>query len=115
MADLNCYCPICHGKVLFHDATNPTDKRTGAPLIPDKLYCPHCEMLVAPEVVPAPAGAEFESAHPEIDAAAENRDRSRQGGSNAGGSQRGDLSDQGGSQWRVDSAEGERNTWSDKD
>ncbi|HEX4074758.1 MAG TPA: hypothetical protein VHX49_05110 [Candidatus Acidoferrales bacterium] len=115
MADLNCYCPICHGKVLFHDATNPTAKLTGAPLIPNKLYCPHCEMLVAPEVVPADAGAEFESAHHEIDAATENRGRSRQSGSNAGGSQRGDLSDQGGSQWRVDPTEGERNTWSDKD
>jgi rubredoxin len=115
MPDLNCYCPICHGKVLFHDETTSTDKSTGQPLIPDKLYCPHCEMLVAPEVVPVAAGADFEAAHSKIDAATENRGRSRQGGSNGGGSQRGDLSDQGGSQWRVDPMEGERNTWSDKD
>jgi len=114
MPDLTCYCPICHGKVLFHDETSAIDKRTGAPLIPDKLYCPHCEMLVAPEVVLAGGEESFESSHPEIDPAAENRGRSRQGGSNAGGSQRGDLSDQGGTQWRVDPDEGERNTWSDK-
>ena len=115
MSDLNCYCPICHGKVLFHDATNSTEKRTGAPRIPDKLYCPHCEMLVVPEVAPAAAAAHFEAAHPEVDVSTENRGRSRQGGSNAGGSQRGDLSDEGGSQWRVDPVESERNTWSDKD
>jgi len=113
MADVTCYCPICHHKVLFHDATLATDERTGEPLIPDKLYCPHCEMLVEPEVVPS--GAEPEFAERAGDAGTENRGRSREAGSNAGGSQRGDMSDQGATQWRQDPTEGERNTWSDKD
>jgi rubredoxin len=111
MADSNCYCPICHGKVLFHDVMAPRDPHSGELLIPDKLYCPHCEMLVEPEVVPV--GGEADLAHPA--APAENRGRLRVGGSNAGGSQRGDLSDEGATQWRQDPTEGERNSWSDKD
>ena len=113
MPDVTCYCPICHHKVLFHDATQATDERTGEPLIPDKLYCPHCEMLVEPEVVAAGVGPEL--APRGGDASAENRGRTREAGSNAGGSQRGDLSDQGATQWRQDPTEAERNTWSDKD
>ena len=113
MADLNCYCPICHGKVLFHDVMAPRDSRTGELLIPDKLYCPHCEMLVEPKVVLA--GAEGDAAHQAMEAASENHGRSRVAGSNAGGSQRGDLSDEGATQWRDDPTEGERNSWSDKD
>jgi rubredoxin len=54
MADSNCYCPICHGKVLFHDVMAPRDPHSGELLIPDKLYCPHCEMLVKPDVVSHP-------------------------------------------------------------
>ena len=49
------------------------------------------------------------------DARSENQGRSREGGTNAGGSQRGDLSDQGATQWRQDPSEVERNTWRDKD
>ncbi|HTW23117.1 MAG TPA: hypothetical protein VMD78_05930 [Candidatus Baltobacteraceae bacterium] len=113
MADVICYCPICRHKVLFHDETPSTNRRADAPLIPDKLYCPHCEMLVEPEVVAA--GTEDELARGAGDAASESRGRTRVAGSNAGGSQRGDLSDEGATQWRQDPTEGERNTWSDKD
>jgi rubredoxin len=113
MSDLICYCPICRGKVLFHDVTISTDKSSGQPLIPDKLYCPHCEMLVEPEVVSA--ATQFEADFRTGDAAADYGGRNRQSGSNAGGSQRGDLSDEGGTQWRQDPNEAERNTWSDKD
>jgi hypothetical protein len=51
-------------------------------------------------------------AHP-VDAP-ENDGRPRAAGSNAGGSQRGDMSDQGATQWRKDPSETERNTWRDK-
>jgi hypothetical protein len=40
--------------------------------------------------------------------------RTRESGSNAGGSQSGDDSDQGASQWRRDPKEAERNSWQDK-
>jgi hypothetical protein len=104
-------CPICHGKVLFEDVVDPQQQEPEA-VVTDKLYCPHCEMLVEPEV-------RSESAEPAAvlarDAGTENRGRSREGGSNAGGSQSGDLSDQGASQWRRDPLEGERNSWHDKD
>ena len=49
-----------------------------------------------------------------IDAEFGDRGRSREDGSNAGGSQRGDNSDQGASQWRRDPKEAERNSWKDK-
>jgi hypothetical protein len=48
------------------------------------------------------------------DAATENRGRNRESGTNAGGSQRGDLSDEGASQWRVDPQDDLRNSWDDK-
>jgi hypothetical protein len=88
------YCPICKCRVLGESS---------GPAQPETLYCPSCEMLVAPVFGPAPAS----SAH-------DHGGRSRTGGSNAGGSQRGDLSDQGASQWRRDPTEGERNTWNDR-
>jgi hypothetical protein len=43
------------------------------------------------------------------------QERKRESGSNAGGSQRGDDSDEGASQWRRDPKEGERDSWQDKD
>jgi len=41
--------------------------------------------------------------------------RSRESGSNDGGSQRADDSGHGASSWRTDTKEGDRNTWEDKD
>jgi hypothetical protein len=105
MDDVIYVCPICQGKVLFEDMI---DRRGQGPLLADKLYCPHCEMLVEPVI---------HSGAMEIgtrDAGSENRGRSREGGSNAGGSQSGDMADQGASQWRRDPLEGERNSWRDK-
>jgi hypothetical protein len=109
--DLLYICPICRGKLLFKDvAKEVTDPPRGLPG-PEKLYCPHCEMLVEPLVGTREelAGTNF----PE--ASAENRGRTREAGTNAGGSQRGDLSDQGATQWNRDPREGERNSWKDKD
>ena len=106
------YCPICHGRVLAEDVADTHASDPGQSLIASKLYCPHCEMLVEPVLHSASEGP----AAPvrTSDAAAENRGRSAAAGSNAGGSQRGDLSDQGATQWRTDPAETERNTWQDK-
>lgn len=59
-------------------------------------------MLVEPVFGPAPPAQDYPG-------------RSRTAGWNAGGSQRGDLSDEGASQWRRDPKEAERNTWQDKD
>jgi hypothetical protein len=108
-------CPICHGHVLVEDMATPP----GA-LPPDsqnlqKVYCPHCEMLVEPAITSAEEAKEAQGEGTERrTAATENRGRSRIGGSNAGGSQRGDLSDEGATQWRTDPLEVERNTWQDK-
>lgn len=105
-------CPICHGNVLFEDVSNPRAARTREALTTQTLYCPHCEMLVEPIVTSAEQREKEGIAG--RDAGTENRGRSRPGGSNAGGSQRGDLSDEGATQWRSDPEEVERNTWKDK-
>lgn len=113
MEKLIYYCPICRGKVLVEDTITPRPERVGESGQPSKVYCPHCEMLVVPLAASAAAG-EAAGNMRGTDAAVE-RGRSRAGGSNAGGSQRGDLSDQGATQWRPDPQEAERNTWQDKD
>lgn len=104
-------CSVCHGHVRSEDLALPPGLPESLP--GQKLYCPHCEMLVEPEIETEAAKLqEGHAAHG--DAAAENRGRDRQSGSNAGGSQRGDLSDEGATQWRVDPQEDLRNTWQDK-
>jgi len=89
-------CPIRRGNVLFEDMSNPRAERTLDALMTQKLYCPHCEMLVEP-VVMTEEQREKEGIAGR-DAGTENRGRSRTAGSNAGGSQRGDLSDEGATQ-----------------
>jgi len=83
-------CPIGHGQVPTEGAIDP---RPGEPGAPATVYCPHCEMLVMP-LAASSAAAESSGNIRTSDAESENRGRSRQGGTNAGGSQRGDLSDQ---------------------
>ena len=95
--------------MLFEDAAKQIQSGSGEPLATDEMYCPHCEMLV--NAVPAPDVVGVRR----TDAGEETRGRVQEGGSNAGGSQRGDSSDEGASQWRRDPAETERNTWADKD
>lgn len=103
------YCPNCRGHVLAADSqigNLPVQRLPG-----HDYYCPSCEMFV--NAVSGPGSDEKNPAmHPED--APLNEGRSRTGGTNAGGSQRGDLSDQGATQWRRDPSETERNTWSDK-
>jgi hypothetical protein len=112
MEDATYSCPICHGHVLIEDLATPPGGNPPDSLVNRKLYCPHCEMVVEP------ASETAEQRRDEgvdmRDAATENRGRSREGGTNAGGSQRGDLSDEGATQWRVDPEEELRNTWEDK-
>ena len=102
-------CPICKGKVLFEDAAKQSERGSRESLATDQMYCPHCEMLV--NAVPSPGAVGVRR----TDAGDENLGRSAEGGTNAGGSQRGDASDEGASQWRKDPSETERNTWADKD
>lgn len=105
------WCPVCHGPVLSKDLATPPG---AVPEFPagQKLYCAHCEMLVEPEIKHE---AKLDEGDPAgRDAATENRGRDRPSGSNAGGSQRGDLSDEGATQWRADPRENLRNTWKDK-
>jgi len=108
------YCPICRGKVLVEETIDPRPEPVSGPGAPAKVYCPHCEMLVEPLTASA-AAREAAGNIRRTDAGIENRGRSREGGTNAGGSQRGDLSDQGATEWRPDPHEVERNTWQDKD
>jgi len=103
MQDVAYHCSICKGIVLS-TMMEPRYVTEALRVTPgENLYCPSCEMLVEPIL----SFASLSSVHDHLG-------RSRIGGSNAGGSQRGDLSDQGASQWRQDPEEGERNTWQDK-
>jgi hypothetical protein len=99
-------CPICKKELSdAGTATSGPSELTGSMPV-GTIYCASCEMLVAP----------FVSSAPRVRVnASDNQGRIRSGGSNAGGSQRGDSSDQGASQWRTDPREAERNTWKDKD
>lgn len=111
MPSIIAHCPMCHGRLLTRDA------RIGG-LKPQRLpggtcYCPTCEMFVEPEEGAAGMDETLAAINP--DTTPEDRGRPRASGTNAGGSQRGDLSDQGASQWRRDPRETENNTWKDKD
>lgn len=108
MEDIICYCPICQTEVLFEDLKVLDAARSSRPLTSETLYCPHCEMLVEPVVALVDTiGQSSPAYHDNVPA---DRGRLRSAGSNAGGSQRGDLSDEGASQWRTDPREAERNT-----
>jgi uncharacterized protein YbaR (Trm112 family) len=97
-------CPLCKRQLSDGATTTPGPRELAGSMPIEKLYCASCEMLVAPLANSAPRVSVN---------ASDNRGRS--GVSNAGGSQRGDSSDHGASQWRTDPREAERNTWQDKD
>jgi hypothetical protein len=105
-------CPICHGHLVLEELTTPPGAPQPEMLLERKVCCPHCEMAVEPAAVTA--GQSHNEGVDQRDAATANRGRSREGGTNAGGSQRGDLSDEGATQWRVDPDESLRNSWDDK-
>jgi hypothetical protein len=105
------YCPMCHGRLLTADA--PIGDLKVQRLAGETYYCPSCEMFVEPAESHGTSGETLSSIDPDI--TPEDRGRPRAAGSNAGGSQRGDLSDQGATQWRRDARDTERNTWKDKD
>jgi hypothetical protein len=112
MEDIICYCPNCQGQLLFEDLKGPDPTSPVPALAAEKLYCPRCEMLVAPVIANVDSLGKGDPAYRD-DSPAE-RGRSTAAGSNAGGTQRGDLSDEGATQWRTDPAEAERNTWRPK-
>jgi hypothetical protein len=112
MDDFVCYCPQCGGQVLFEAVKSPESGDVPTHLVADELYCPHCEMLVKPVIAPVDGLGDSDPAFRGDDPA--NPGRTSTGGSNAGGSQRGDLSDEGASQWRRDRQDAENNTWRDK-
>lgn len=93
-------CPLCKKELAD---PGPGGVAESTPM--ETLYCASCEMLIVPVASSAP--------HVTVNAS-DSRGRIRSGGSNAGGSQRGDSSDDGASQWRTDPREVERNTWQDK-
>jgi hypothetical protein len=98
-------CPLCKKELGDNGIATPRlGERAGSMPI-ETLYCASCEMLVAPLASSAPRVSVN---------ASDNRGRIRSSGSNAGGSQRGDESDHGASQWRTDPREAERNTWQNK-
>jgi uncharacterized protein YbaR (Trm112 family) len=99
-------CPICKRQLSDGGSTTPGPRELAGSVPIETLYCASCEMLVAP----------LASSVPRVSVnASDNHGRIRSGVSNAGGSQRGDASDHGASQWRTDPREAERNTWQDKD
>ncbi|HEY6467374.1 MAG TPA: hypothetical protein VIY69_15350 [Candidatus Acidoferrales bacterium] len=105
------HCPMCHGRLLTADA--PIGDLKPQRIAGETYYCPTCEMFVEPEE--GAVGIEETLATIDPDITPEDRGRPRASGTNAGGSQRGDDSDEGASQWRRDPQETERNTWKDKD
>jgi uncharacterized Zn finger protein (UPF0148 family) len=110
MEEVVMYCPNCHRRVLAADSSM---KGYPAHQVPTDgtFFCPSCEMFV--QAVEGPDSSDTDPAAHAIDVPSD-AGRARAAGSNAGGSQRGDLSDQGATQWRKDPGESERNTWSDK-
>lgn len=112
MEDIICYCPICQTEVLFEDLKVLDAAHASRPLASETLYCPHCEMLVEPVVALVDTIGHADPAYHD-DVPAE-PGRARSAAANAGGSQRGDASDEGASQWRTDPREAERNTWQPK-
>jgi hypothetical protein len=60
--DVICYCPICQNQVLFEDSKLVDADYLTQPVIAEKLYCPHCEILVEPVV----ARVVLLHAHPEF-------------------------------------------------
>lgn len=105
------HCPMCHGRLLTADA--PIGDLPEQRVPGQNFYCPSCEMFIEPAESPADENEKLEDINPDV--APRNPGRTRLSGSNAGGSQRGDLSDQGATQWLRDPQETERNTWKDKD
>jgi hypothetical protein len=112
MEEVVLYCPMCHGRLLAADTPAPGHPPHRLP--GETFFCPSCEMFVEPERGADTASTTDPAAHP-IDAPPSDRGRARAAGSNAGGSQRGDSSDEGATQWRKDPIDDERNTWQDKD
>jgi hypothetical protein len=109
MENAVCYCPICSGHVLGLESW---PQKSSSDTAVGKLYCPHCEMLV--EAATAPVDVIDPERPPVFTVAPQYAGRSGIDGSNAGGSQRGDLSDQGSTQWRTDPGTSERNSWRPK-
>jgi len=104
-------CSMCQGPLL--STVTPAGGRPTQRLEAERFYCPSCEMFVEPASNTPGVLSHAESADPQREP--ENPGRARTMGTNAGGSQRGDLSDEGASLWRKDPRDGERNTWEDKD
>jgi hypothetical protein len=100
--DIVCSCPICQGQLLFEGLKTENAAYTTAPLAAEKLYCPHCEMLVVPVIAKVDSLGKGDPAY--HDAPPDNSERTMAAGASAGGSQHGDLSDEGGTQWRKDPA-----------
>ena len=106
------HCPNCRGRVLAADSrigNLPAQRLPG-----HDYYCPSCEMFVEPGG-DAPSGKRETLDSIDPGETPENRGKPLAAGTSAGGSQRGDLSDQGATQWRRDPTDTERNTWKDKD
>lgn len=99
-------CPLCQKELADNGIATPELGELAGSMPIETLYCASCEMLVAPLASSAPRVSVN---------ASDNRGRTRSNGSNGGGSQSGDDSDHGASQWRTDPREAERNTWKDKD
>lgn len=102
MTDAPLYCPICHGQLLSRDSSIQHEPERAAG---EKFYCPSCEMFVEPALS---RGAGL-SESPDRDDPEFNRGRTSQGGTNAGGSQRGDLSDEGATHTRPNATRGRTN------
>ncbi|HTZ74499.1 MAG TPA: hypothetical protein VMB47_11300 [Candidatus Aquilonibacter sp.] len=105
------HCPQCHGRLLAADA--PIGDLPERRLAGEDYYCPSCEMFIEPDRSLETSEESLATIDPGV--TPEDRGRWRAAGWNAGGSQRGDLSDQGATQWRRDPEEIERNTWKGKD
>jgi len=76
-------CPLCKRQLSDAGTTTPGPRELAGSMPIETLYCASCEMLVAPLASSAPRVSVN---------ASDNRGRIRSGGSNAGGSQRGDSS-----------------------
>ena len=108
MEDVILYCPNCHGRLLSSDVEVGGEVHR---LMGEEFYCPSCEMFTAPDPNPPIAHAVPEEVNP-ADSPKTPVHSAR--GTNAGGSQSGDLSDQGAAQWYRDPRETDGRLWNEE-
>jgi hypothetical protein len=106
--DVILYCPVCHGRLLSEDVGVRGQVQL---LMGREFYCPSCEIYTKADPNPPVAHARPEDVNP-ADSPKTPIHSAR--GTNAGGSQGGDLSDEGAGLWYRDPKETDGRLWNEE-